>query len=289
MCALDSFNPIAAAVYFIAVCAVCVFGMNPVFLFCSLAGAVLTFMLSDNENKAKTNFGLFVLFFVMALINPLVYHNGVTVLFVLNDKPITLEALLYGLCASATAVAVLYWFCVFSSVMTSDKLLYLFGALSPKFALVLSMALRYVPLFARQARKINKSQKALGLYKEDNIVDSIKGGLGTTSALTTWALENGIITADSMAARGYGIGKRSHFSRFSFRGRDFLLIFASLALFTVSVVGLKKTKCVFYPAFSVRDSSFGIAGYTAYALLVLLPAVLKLWEVLRWKYLKSKI
>ncbi len=283
------FNPIATAVYFIAVCAVCAFGMNPVFLFCSLAGAVLTFMLSNIENKAKTNLGFFILFFVMAFINPLVYHNGVTVLFVLNDKPITLEALLYGLCASATVISVLYWFCVFSSVMTSDKLLYLFGALSPKFALVLSMALRYVPLFVRQTHKINKSQKALGLYKEDNIIDSIKGGLNTTSALTTWALENGIITADSMAARGYGIGKRSHFSRFSFYGRDFLLIFVSLLLFCLSAVGLKKTKCVFYPAFSVRDSYFGIAGYIAYALLVLLPAVLKLWEALRWKYLKSKI
>ncbi len=31
------------------------------------------------------------------------------------------------------------------------------------------MGLRYVPLFRRQAKKINGTQTALGLYKDDNI------------------------------------------------------------------------------------------------------------------------
>ena len=77
-----------------------------------------------------------LLFLVSSLINPLFNQNGMTVLLFINDTPITLEALVYGIFSSLTLVSVIVWFFTFSSVMTSEKIIYIFGRISPKTALV---------------------------------------------------------------------------------------------------------------------------------------------------------
>lgn len=292
MRSLGDYNPIAVAVYFVTVSMIAAFCMNPILLFLSLSGAVALFAARSRGGGARSHLGFLGLFLLLAFLNPLVSHNGVTVLFVINDAPITAEAFFYGLAAAGMLVGTLYWFASFSRIMTSDKLLYLFGRLSPKLALVFSMGLRYVPLFGHQARKIDQTQKALGLYKEDNIVDRFKGGVRVFSVLMTWALENGIVTADSMEARGYGVGKRSHFSIFRFRASDvvFLLITLLLGGLTCISMGLGALDAVFYPAFYLAPMSpLALTGYVAYGILAWMPIFLELEEGLKWKYLRSRI
>ena len=280
-------NPVALAVYFLATAGVAMLCMEPVILSISLAGALLTFFVLGGRRGHGFALGLFL---ATALINPLVSHNGRTVLFVLNHSPITLEALLYGLAAGGMLLAALYWLRGFSAIMTSDKLLYLFGGLSPKLALVLSMALRYVPLLGRQGRKVHQAQLALGLYREDNLVDGLRGGAREFSILTTWALENGIVTADSMSARGYGLGPRSRFFLFSWRTGDVLLAVISLALAGLALAGAQSRRFAFYPQLSAAPmTALSVLGYAAYAVLALLPAIFQLKEAIRWPLLQSKI
>ncbi|MBP3540742.1 MAG: cobalt transport protein [Clostridia bacterium] len=280
-------NPVALAVYFLATAGVAMLCMEPVILSISLAGALLTFFVLGGRRGHGFALGLFL---ATALINPLVSHNGRTVLFVLNHSPITLEALLYGLAAGGMLLAALYWLRGFSAIMTSDKLLYLFGGLSPKLALVLSMALRYVPLLGRQGRKVHQAQLALGLYREDNLVDGLRGGAREFSILTTWALENGIVTADSMSARGYGLGPRSRFFLFSWRTGDVLLAVISLALAGLALAGAQSRRFAFYPQLSAAPmTALSVLGYAAYAVLALLPAIFQLKEAIRWRLLQSKI
>lgn len=283
-------NPIAAALYFLAVTGIAMFSSNPVISAISLVGAVALFILQSNGKKLSVYLFSVVIFAVTAFVNPFVSHNGATVLFVVNDSPITLEALIYGICNAVMIVAVLYWFRSFSLIMTADKLLYLFGALSPKLALTLSMALRFVPLFGTQIKKVHASQKALGLYKDDNIVDSFKVGMRIFSIMVTWALENGIVTADSMTARGYGTGKRSHFSLFRFRTEDIILLCSVLVLSAVTLYGIIGAKFSFYPYLSAPETGIkAVAGYVSYGLMILLPVIIGVKEELKWKYLKSKI
>lgn len=290
MQSFENYNPIVVTVYFLATAGIAMFSMNPIVLFLSLIGALILYFFRNGRRNVETHLFSFGLFLIMALINPLVSHNGVTVLFVMNDNPVTLEALIYGACAAVMIVSVLYWFRTFSQIMTSDKLLYIFGALSSKLALILSMALRYVPLFGSQYKKVKQTQKTLGLYKEDNIVDSIKGGLRVFSIMITWALENGIITADSMTARGYGTGRRSRFSLFSFRRPDICLLVLSLSLAVLTLWGIHSQEFVYYPAIVIPEMTpAGSAGYLAYGVLIMLPAVIEVKEVLKWKYLRAKI
>lgn len=290
MLSFADYNPISVAVYFVAVSIMVMLNINPVILILSFFGAIIFYIIRNGRKNGKTHLYSLLLFTLLAIINPLVSHNGVTVLFVMNNNPVTLEALIYGVCASAMIVSVLYWFRSFSQIMTSDRLLYIFGGLSPKLALMLSMSLRFVPLFGRQAKKIRQTQKAMGLYKDDNIVDSFRANMRVFSILITWALENGIITADSMTARGYGMGKRTNFSNYRFRKADVFLMIICLVLCGLALFGVAEAQFIFYPSIIVPKITLRVVvGYISYGLLVLVPIIIEAKEALKWKYLKSKI
>lgn len=286
MRSFEEYNPIATAFYFLSVAGVAMFCMNPVLLALSLFGALLIFFLRNGRKDGKSHVTFFLLFLALIVINPLVSHNGTTVLFVINHSPITLEATVYGIAAAVMILAVLYWFRSFTQIMTSDRLLYLFGKLSPKLALVLSMGLRYVPLFSKQAAKIQQSQTALGLYKEDNVIDRFRGGIRVFSVLITWALENGITTADSMTARGYGIGKRSHFSVFRFRKSDIFLLSANIVLLTITLtsIAIGALDFAYYPSIKITPlSPASVIGYISYGILILLPSIIEAEEKINGK------
>ncbi len=287
---LSDSNPVASAGYFLAVTGIAMFCGNPVLQTLSLAGALSVYLLRNGARGASAHLFSLGIFAVTALINPLVSHNGGTVLFVMNNNSVTLESLLYGIFSAVMITGTLYWFRTFSQVMTSDKLMYIFGALSPKLALIFSMTLRYVPLFGKQYRRTDSAQRGMGLYRDDNIADSFRGGIRIFSVMITWALENGIITADSMSARGYGIGKRSCFSRFRFRGEDVFMLCAAVILSAVTILGTIGAEFEFYPFFKVPVLTVrSAASYVSYGLLIILPIILGAKEELKWKYLRSKI
>lgn len=285
-------NPLVLLVFFLATAGIAMFTMHPALLLLSFMGALLYFLALGEGQKLKSHLFPLCLVLGMGLLNPLFYHNGQTVLFVLNHNPVTLEALLYGLVSGFMGAGVLYWFRCFSKIMTSDRLLYLFGSLSPKTALILSMALRYVPLFKKQWQSIVQSQKGLGLYKEDTLLDALQGNMWVFSILITWALENGITTADSMAARGYGTGRRSFFSlyRFTMRDGEYLCLILLLTSVTLLAMGTGHLAIAYYPALSLSPLGlWGTVGLLCYGLLCLLPVINDSLEVLQWKYFMSKI
>ncbi len=268
------------------------FIMNPVLPASSLFGAVICFALRERREKDRSIAAFVLLFLLLALLNPLFHHNGVTVLFLINDNPITLEALFYGLTSSTMVIAVIFWFRSFSRLMTGDRLLYVFGKASPKFALMLSMALRYIPLFAEQARKIKTARRAMGAYEEENLWDTVRGSVKVFVSLAGWSLENGIITADSMEARGYGSGKRTFFSRYVFGKKDWLALLI-IAVSSGGVIAGKIFGCLdfeFYPkAEGDLFSKGALLSYACYFVLTILPLIDRIAEREKWKYLESKI
>ncbi len=292
MRAFGEYHPAAVAVCLMSCAGITMFSSNPVIALISLAGALTLWLVRNGGSNARSHLFFSVLLFAVPLVNMLVSHNGVTVLLVVNDNPVTLEALLYGLWAAVMLIAVLYWFRSFTQIMTSDRLLCLLGGLSPRLALMLTMALRFVPHLGQQAKKTENAQKALGLYKEDNFIDLIKGKLRVFSILITWALENGITTADSMSARGYGTGRRTTYSVYRFRPADVLVTVLSLVLLALCAAGLAlgNGEYSFYPQLdSVPHSPWCIASYTCFGGLALLPSIIELEVKLRWHSFRSAI
>ena len=290
MKSFSEYNPIAIFVFYVCVLIPAMFSQNPVLISISLVSGILYYCIKNGKKSVKGAWML-LLPIIGLIANPLFSHNGASILFFLNNNPVTLESALFGLSSGAAIAATLFWLASFTKIMTSDKLLYIFGSVSPKLALILSMTLRYIPLFQKQIEKTNNAQKAMGLYKDDTAIDKIKGGIRVVSVMVTWALENGVITADSMTARGYGVGKRSRFAIFSWRKADYLLLGISLILGLISCVPmfLGQLSYTWYPLIWAPSSAFKYVSYIGFAVLSLIPDYLQIKEEAKWKSLTSAI
>ena len=283
---LSLHHPGAVSVYFLCVLLPVVFGLDPVRGAIGLASGLLLWGLTDETRSLRGAAFYLAVPALSALINPLFNHNGVSVLFFLNSNPITREAVLNGLVLGLVLSAALVWGRCFSAVMDADRLLTVTSALSPKLSLVLSMTLRMIPLLRRQTVRTREAHTGAGLRREDNMPDRIRGGARVFSGLVTWALENGIVTADSMTARGYGTGRRTRYRRMAWERGDTLVTCIAPALFALSLLSrwLGHPGYVWYPV--LVPPAFGpaeAAGYASFALLCLAGAGLEAADRIRWR------
>lgn len=288
-----SVHPTVSALYFISVLCITMFSANPFLILISLIGGILLFVKIQKHIKLLKVFGFYlILLILISLTNPLFSHKGITILFFLNGNPITLEAVFYGINLAVMLIAVMYWFKCLNLIITEDKLLYLFGNVSPKLSLTIASALRLIPLLKMQAAKIRLSQKAMGLYASDTWSEKLKGTLRVYSALITWSLENAIDTGASMKARGYGIKGRSHYSLYKFRKSDaaILLTVFLLDAVIITVIAIDKLNFSFYPKVLITPFDiYNVMAIIAFLILGLLPFILEVRDDLLWKYYKSKI
>ena len=108
--------------------------------------------------------------------------------------------------------------------------------------------------------------------------------------MVTWALENGIDTADSMKARGYGLPGRSSYAlyRFDSRDRNRALVLG-LLLILVGAAGFQGAGAMnYFPFLQIPPlGSFGIAGTIAYGAFCLAPLLMGLAESWKWKRLEG--
>lgn len=293
MKAFEWYHPIILFVYFIAMIFITMFTQHPVLLGISFVCAVsFCGMLTGLKKLLKSLAYSIPVLLVIAVTNPLFSHNGETVLFFLNDNPVTLEAILYGLDIAVMIIAVFYWFKCYHAVMTSDKFIYLFGRVIPKLSLLLSMVLNFIPKFKRQYKEIDQSQKALGIYGAKGYIDKIRSRIRVLSILVTWSLENSVETADSMRARGYGLKGRTSYSIFKWTVRDTVmaaLVFAFTAMICF-LMSLGYAEYWFYPTFKAFDRSvLAILLYVGLFVLMMLSTATEIKENIAWRYLRSKI
>lgn len=293
MTRFEAYHPAVLLFYFLSVLMVTMFTANPAVLVISLSGAVAYFLAVDLRRTFFRDLWFYlILWILIAFTNPLFSHNGVTPLFFLNGQAVTKESLLFGATIATMLAAVLYWFKCFHYVMTSEKLLFLLGRVTPKIALVISSALRFIPLYTEEARRMRAIQKTMGLYSTDSLLDRLKGTLRMLSALLTWSLEHAVETGSAMRARGYRLKGRRHFSIFRFRRSD---LFFGILILTADVIFLVirsfgKMEFSFYPRIvSVSPDMYGVLGYVAFLMVAYFPFILEIKEMIQWNYYRSKI
>ncbi len=293
MKAFSDYHPLVLLVYFLSVLVAAMFVNNPVIGLLALLGGILFCIMLSKRSEAAGNIGFYApLFFMVAITNPLFSHNGVTPLFFLNGNPVTVEAFAYGAAIAVMVIGVMMWCKCYSAVMTSDKFLYLFGKAVPKLSLVLSMALRFIPMFKRQTHKVSRAQKSMGLYSSKSFIDKIKSSMRVFMAMLSWSLENSIETSASMKARGYGLKGRTNFSLFRFYPRDGVLLSVCAVLLGVTVAGIITGDTAFYYYPRISELTFtplAVAVYAAFGIMSFLPFMIEVKEALKWKYYISKI
>ena len=259
----------------------------------ALCGAILFSVALSRRRERLSDIAFYIpLFLLVTVTNPLFSHNGQTPLFFLNGNAVTLEALFYGVGLAVAVCGVMLWCKCFGKIMTADKTLYLFGKTLPKISVVISCAMRFIPLFKRRLKKVSRAQKAMGLYSSKGIVDRVRGACRVFVSMIAWSLESSMQTAMSMKARGSGLSGRTRFSLFRFYPRDGVLLAATVCLVGLSVVGsaLGAVDFYYYPKVSqIPLSPLSVAVYIAFAALSLIPFAVEIKEAIVWKYSVSKI
>ena len=226
------------------------------------------------------------LLLLAALLNPAFNHRGATILAYLpSGNPLTAESIRYGFAAAGRLGAVLVWFLCCGAVMTEDKLLYLFGRVSPALSLLLSMTLRFVPRFQQQLYAVRAAQRANG-----GETSALRGALRAFSATVTWALEHGIELSDSMKSRGYGLEGRTAFKLYRVELRDRLLLAWLLLCGVLLVWGAAcgGFSWRYYPVFQAGNPGrMGLPAQAAFSALCVTPVFLRGKEALLWKRFDS--
>lgn len=243
-------HPLVNFTYFGAVVGVTMFSNHPAFLAASFVMAWLYSILLRGKKAIAFNCMILLpTMLITILLNTLNVHNGVTVLFYLNGNRITLEAIVYGCAAALMLSSVMIWFSCFSTIMTADKFIYLFGRVAPVIALTLSMILRFIPLLQARFWEVSAAQRCMGRGGHTGWIPRVRQFGKSVSILIAWSLEASIESADSMEARGYGLRGRTSFHLFRLAGGERWLLAALLLLGGISAFACVQgyTSIYYYP------------------------------------------
>ncbi|WDF51097.1 energy-coupling factor transporter transmembrane component T [Paenibacillus sp. KACC 21273] len=264
---------------------------HPVFL---LTGIILLIVLISIQKHAGTIVRMLPFYLLIGIaivvINPLISHRGRHILFYFMDQPITLESVLYGVTMLLSLTLILLTSLSYNYNVTTDKFMYLFAKFVPQSALVVMMALRFVPLLRRRLTQITLVQRTRGIsVHEGSLTKRMRDGMTLVKVLLVWSLEEALQSADSMKARGYGTTKRTAYVVHRMDRRDRWLTGCLSVLIIVIMIGsaLGWGRAVIYPrmqsmVFSMQDWIL----YLCFGLYLLIPVIVEGKEWLSWKYSK---
>ena len=219
---------------------------------------------------------------VFALYYSTYHHFGVTILrknFI--DNNMTLESLVYGLVIGLRVATVCMWLESLFSVVSSDKIIYLFGKVSPRLSLFLTILLRFLPRLSREAGRINLSRKGIGRGAgQGNLFRRLRNCLEIFSMLITWMISALALESDSMRSRGSLLRGRTAYSIYRFDNRDRAFVIGLFLCLTLTLMGviLGSVKMWYNPRILLRPlNALGVLTAAGYLALCLMPLGLELW------------
>ncbi len=232
----------------------------------------------------------------MAVINPLVNHQGAHVLVYGPRLPwwgslnITLEAVLYGAFAGLRVFTVVAACGLLSTAVNPDDLLDLLSRLSLRSSLSAALAVRLYPGMVTEAARIREVQLTRGeRLQGGGAWRRFKAHLPMWSSLFQGSLDRAACIAEAMSARGFGSGRRTAYQRRRFRPRDALVSPLCLLLLGTALAAAVSGagEYSFFPAAPLPWDGWSplIAGAVTLALAGLVSLT---WSWKRWHWLRSR-
>ncbi len=282
-------HPLTNFLFFLGAILFGVLFQHPAYLLAGMVCAGVYYVLLQGRIALKAIVKILPLWLIVALINPIFNTQGSHILFYLFGRPYTGEALAYGFAVGSILVITLLWFGCYNQIMTEDKFTVLFGNLAPSLSLLLVMVFRLIPNLVSRAGQIRDARRAIGKGGENlPLKEKITQGMTVLTALTGWALEGSIVTADSMRSRGYGAAKRTCFQIYQMRPGDYVALFATAVGALVTIIGAitGATDATYTPQISSAPVNMFLPFYCIY---LLIPTMIHVKEVLLCRIFISKI
>ncbi|CAM3512807.1 energy-coupling factor transporter transmembrane component T [Marinicrinis lubricantis] len=285
---LRGIHPAPALLYFLAA-GICIMLFNHPFMAAFMLGMqiLLSIILDKGRSLWRLRWVMVIGFGFVALLNPLFNHRGMHILFYFMDQPITGEALLYGVNQAMMLISLILLFVSFQTIIDPPKFLNLFARFSPKAALIVTMAFRFVPLFRKRLENISMVQRTKGItVSSGTLKQRWLSGMRQLETLLTLSMEESVQTAESMAARGYGPRKRTSYVPYRWKLQDVVFASAVFVLWIACFGGwfLGKGQLIIYPRLEEwqLDSGDTIILVTA-VLLHAVPFIVEGRDYLLWR------
>lgn len=280
----SKYNPKSTFLFFLFVILLAIIIMHPFYLAVSFLSAFV-YKILLNGKKAFSYLFKFIIPLVVfvAVFNFIFAHYGDTVLFVISDIYFTFESLFYGLCQGLMVAGVITWFSNYSTVVTSERFLSVFGSVAPNTALIFSSVLSFIPRLEKNYTEIRDARKLL-----DENSSKFKSTLNIFSAVVTMTLEQSISLGDSMKARGFS-SKRKVYSKYRFNLKDLMLLIFTIVVFILLSAYIIADRLTFIYEPVVEMGDFAILPFVLYSVLAFLPVLIDFSEDIRWRILKQRI
>lgn len=287
-------HPAVNLIYFTAVIAGTLAFQHPVFLAVSFLCASAYSIRRNRGKAALFDLCLIPCAAVFALYYSSYHHFGITVLeqnFVGNNM--TLEALVYGLALGVSIAGVCIWMSCVYSVFSTDKMVYLFGWVSPRLSLFLAILLRMVPRIKKEARKINMAQQGIGRGAgQGNAWQRMQNIIRILSMLITWTIDSLMTASDAMRSRGSSLRGRTAFSIYRFDNRDRAYVVGMFLCITLTMMAvlLGFTDMTYDPRIIWKPVTPVMSlFYLGYAALCLMPLGLELWTDYQFRKVRGSL
>ena len=141
------------------------------------------------------------------------------------------------------------------------------------------MILRLIPLMLQRFQEIHDAQKGLGQDEQNkSVFGKCRQYTKELSVLVSWSLEESMERAISMESRGYGIGKRTHFSLFRWEWRDIVMMIFLLVLYGITFwqIGCSAYHTSYFPAIRITALSLaGKIGFISFGVASITPMILE--------------
>lgn len=269
------------AVCFGGITLVTMLAPQPVLVGLSLAGALLFSLLV--RGVRATLAGLrwqLPLLALVTLANPLFSASGSTLLWQVGPVSVFLESLAFGGCMGALMVASVLWLEDAAAVLVQDRLLSLAGRRARSLPLVTSMAAQLVPRLVRRGTLV-RAQEAACTAAGRAEGGRARGLVRASGVLLAWALEDSLVQADVLRARGWESGcRRTSFRPDALSAGDVWALTGLILL--LGICGLLAwVACAQWRFYPVMPRLVAWWGYVPCALLMLVPSAAELLGRLR--------
>lgn len=289
----EACHPAVNFIFFTAAIYGAVSFKHPVFLAIAYVCAFAYNVKRCGKRAVIFNLCLLPLVLAFALYYSSYHHFGVTVLkknFIGNNM--TLESFVYGLVIGLRFATLCMWLEAMFRVVSSDKVVYLFGKVSPLLSLFLTILLRLIPRIGQEARRINLAQKGIGRgSNQGNILQRLMNCLRIFSMLITWMISTLALESDSMRSRGSLLRGRMAFSIYRFDNRDRAFVIGLFLCITLTIMGiiLGATDMWYNPRILWnRLNGLEIVTAIGYLVLCLMPMGLELWTEHRFRAARKR-
>lgn len=260
---LTVIHPAIYVIYYLLLIILAFLYNDPYYLISFLALISVLIMLQGITREVVQIIKFFIpMSLLIIIINPLTSHEGTTRIYIMGSYFITLEALVYGIIMSLSLLIILLVFASYNRSVSYQEMLYLFSKRFPHISMIIVMALRFIPLLSYRLTEVNKvhqfDEKNENQEEKGSKIERIKKTAKMMSVVVSWSLEESMLTAKSMKARGYGIKERTSYLSYNYRRIDYLFLLLIFATCLVCVIGLAQGygRINIYPtlSFSIHEN-----------------------------------